>query len=464
MDSSRASGSIRGSSALALPQLLEDGSTKGHPFAGPANPAEAPPARQAAPACTAHGDPGASGQDQAPIRSRSDPDCFAIHSSVRPSRFHTGEPALARPRSENSGPIAGTPKAPNRQARVLAGGRPLSQDSVVPVPLLLPPLRLLPPSTTFDTTGSRLRDPEHPSLQSLWSTPGEPSAPSARGPGTRTPGGPDAARKHTRSARIPDSRSSPVASPSPASIRSTGSSGTSATADHEPRRVGGLRDGRRRSARGVVAARHRHRGEQVLPQGRRARRPTGPRDQASVRQVVHRARPHLASGGRAAAATSPSPRTPTRSRPSWPTCWCTRSAPSIRRCGSTAACTTSTGSAARAATSPGTPATATIAVDRPTPTRRPQVSACFIQSVDDDLMSIFELVKQRGAGLQVRLRHRHQFLEAARAHGEALGRRHLVGLMSFLEVLDRAPAPPSRAAPRAAPPRWWCSTWTTPRS
>ena len=37
---------------------------------------------------------------------------------------------------------------------------------------------------------------------------------------------------------------------------------------------------------------------------------------------------------------------------------------------------------------------------------RPQVSACFIQSIGDDLMSIFELAQQRGARLQVRQRHR----------------------------------------------------------
>ena len=57
------------------------------------------------------------------------------------------------------------------------------------------------------------------------------------------------------------------------------------------------------------------------------------------------------------------------------------------------------------------------------------------------------------------------FSQAARPHGEALGRRHVVGPdVASSRCSTAAPAPPSRAAPRGAPPRWWCSTWTTPRS
>ena len=68
---------------------------------------------------------------------------------------------------------------------------------------------------------------------------------------------------------------------------------------------------------------------------------------------------------------------------------------------------------------------------------RPQVSACFIQSVDDDLMSIFDLVKNEarvfkfgsGTGTNFsRLRGRMENLSGGGTSS---------GLMSFLEVLDR---------------------------
>ncbi len=68
---------------------------------------------------------------------------------------------------------------------------------------------------------------------------------------------------------------------------------------------------------------------------------------------------------------------------------------------------------------------------------RPQVSACFIQSVDDDLMSIFELAKNEarvfkfgsGTGSNFsRLRGRMERLSGGGTSS---------GLMSFLEVLDR---------------------------
>ncbi len=69
---------------------------------------------------------------------------------------------------------------------------------------------------------------------------------------------------------------------------------------------------------------------------------------------------------------------------------------------------------------------------------RPQCSACFIQSVDDDLMSIFTLVKNEarlfkygsGTGTNFsRLRGRQEMLSGGGTSS---------GLMSFLEVLDRA--------------------------
>ncbi len=56
---------------------------------------------------------------------------------------------------------------------------------------------------------------------------------------------------------------------------------------------------------------------------------------------------------------------------------------------------------------------------------RPQCSACFIQAVDDDLMGIYDLVKTRGAPVQVRLGHRLELQQDPRQAGEALGRRHL---------------------------------------
>ncbi len=58
--------------------------------------------------------------------------------------------------------------------------------------------------------------------------------------------------------------------------------------DLQPGRLGRLPDGRRRGARRLVAARHRHRGEQVLPQGRAAGRPRS-RDQRAAGGPPHRA-------------------------------------------------------------------------------------------------------------------------------------------------------------------------------
>jgi ribonucleoside-diphosphate reductase alpha chain len=68
---------------------------------------------------------------------------------------------------------------------------------------------------------------------------------------------------------------------------------------------------------------------------------------------------------------------------------------------------------------------------------RPQVSACFIQSVDDDLMSIFELVKNEarvfkyGSGTGTNFSRLRGRMERLSGGGTSSG------LMSFLEVLDR---------------------------
>jgi len=68
---------------------------------------------------------------------------------------------------------------------------------------------------------------------------------------------------------------------------------------------------------------------------------------------------------------------------------------------------------------------------------RPQVSACFIQSVDDDLMSIFDLAKNEarvfkwGSGTGTNFSHLRGRMEKLSGGGTSSG------LMSFLEVLDR---------------------------
>ncbi len=69
---------------------------------------------------------------------------------------------------------------------------------------------------------------------------------------------------------------------------------------------------------------------------------------------------------------------------------------------------------------------------------RPQCSACFIQSVGDDLMSIYELVKiearlfKYGSGTGTNFSHLRGRQEKLSGGGTSSG------LMSFLEVLDRA--------------------------
>ena len=68
---------------------------------------------------------------------------------------------------------------------------------------------------------------------------------------------------------------------------------------------------------------------------------------------------------------------------------------------------------------------------------RPQASACFIQSVDDDLMSIFELAKNEARIFKFGSGTGSNFSKI-RGSMEKLGGGGLSsGLMSFLEVLDR---------------------------
>ncbi|MGZ3658179.1 MAG: adenosylcobalamin-dependent ribonucleoside-diphosphate reductase, partial [Bdellovibrionota bacterium] len=68
---------------------------------------------------------------------------------------------------------------------------------------------------------------------------------------------------------------------------------------------------------------------------------------------------------------------------------------------------------------------------------RPQASACFIQSVDDDLMSIFELAKNEARIFKFGSGTGSNFSKIRGAMEKLGGGGLSSGLMSFLEVLDR---------------------------
>ncbi len=67
----------------------------------------------------------------------------------------------------------------------------------------------------------------------------------------------------------------------------------------------------------------------------------------------------------------------------------------------------------------------------------PQCSACFIQSVDDDLMSIFELVKNEARLFKFGSGTGTNFSKIRSRHEKLSGGGTSSGLMSFLEVLDK---------------------------
>ena len=69
---------------------------------------------------------------------------------------------------------------------------------------------------------------------------------------------------------------------------------------------------------------------------------------------------------------------------------------------------------------------------------RPQCSACFIQSVDDDLMSIFDLVKNEARIFKYGSGTGTNFSKIRGSHEKLSGGGTSSGLMSFLEVLDRS--------------------------
>ncbi|MBY0470498.1 vitamin B12-dependent ribonucleotide reductase [bacterium] len=68
---------------------------------------------------------------------------------------------------------------------------------------------------------------------------------------------------------------------------------------------------------------------------------------------------------------------------------------------------------------------------------RPQCSACFIQSVDDDLMSIFQLVKNEARLFKYGSGTGTNFSKIRGAQEKLSGGGNSSGLMSFLEVFDK---------------------------
>ena len=206
---------------------------------------------------------------------------------------------------------------------------------------------------------------------------------------------------------------------------------------HEPRRLGRLQDGRRRDPGDVVAARDRHRRLQVLPQGRPPRRREAGRDERAPGRLPHRA--HDPRGGREVRRLLRHARpTPTRSRPSSPSCWSTRSARSTRRSGSTAASGHEYGidGLGRQLGLGRDAAEGRVMVETTNAYERPQCSACFIQAVERRPDEHLRAREERGAPLQVRLGHRLELQHASAARrrsSPAAARR--AGLMSFLEVL-----------------------------
>jgi ribonucleoside-diphosphate reductase alpha chain len=68
---------------------------------------------------------------------------------------------------------------------------------------------------------------------------------------------------------------------------------------------------------------------------------------------------------------------------------------------------------------------------------RPQCSACFIQSVDDDLMSIFQLIKNEARLFKYGSGTGTNFSKIRGRQEKLSGGGYSSGLMSFLEVLDK---------------------------
>ncbi|MGE0764364.1 MAG: vitamin B12-dependent ribonucleotide reductase [Bdellovibrionales bacterium] len=72
------------------------------------------------------------------------------------------------------------------------------------------------------------------------------------------------------------------------------------------------------------------------------------------------------------------------------------------------------------------------------PFEHPQCSACFIQSVDDDLMSIYDLIKHEARLFKYGSGSGTNFSKLRSRYEKLSGGGYSSGLMSFLEVLDRS--------------------------
>ena len=105
-----------------------------------------------------------------------------------------------------------------------------------------------------------------------------------------------------------------------------------------------------------------------------------------------------------------------------------------------------------------------MAVETANSFENPQCSACFIQSVDDDLMSIFDLVKNEARIFKFGSGTGTNFSKIRGVTEKLSGGGTSSGLMSFLEVLDRGAGATKSAAPHVVPRRWFRSTWIIPKS
>ena len=185
--------------------------------------------------------------------------------------------------------------------------------------------------------------------------------------------------------------------------------------DPQPRRLGGLPPRRDRGAERLVAGRGRRARAEVFPQGRHRRRgwrrstsracrpgcsagaPTAQRSRPCPRTSAAAARPRpgrssTASpapgpGGAGRAAISTARTTPARSSTSCASCSPASTPRPTRRSGSTPACSGPTASTARPrATTSSTTRTGEVRRSE-SAYERPQPHACFIQSIQDDLVN-----------------------------------------------------------------------------
>ena len=96
---------------------------------------------------------------------------------------------------------------------------------------------------------------------------------------------------------------------------------------------------------------------------------------------------------------------------------------------------------------------------------RPQASACFILAIDDSMDSILEWISEEGRIFRGGSGSGINLSRAALVQGAALeGRLRLGPASASCAAPMHRPARSSRAARRAARPRWSCSTSITPTS